>query len=642
MPRKLLLADDSVVIQKLVGLSFANEDVEIVSTDNGDDAIAKAREITPDVVLADVVMPGKSGYEVCEAIKQDPALAHVPVLLLTGTFEAFDEGRADVAGADGRITKPFEAQALVERVTEVMNAAPAAGGATTASAPSSPAPADEDASNDFDFFDADATDLSGPDSLELRARPGTASADTPAIGDTSDSILFGEPGEAEADELDTDIGGLALGESVADVEPAAPPTRPAPIDIDPPASPTSEARPAEEDATVVAPSPTPAAPHVEPPAATAPRTAEPPPIPPRETDPLDDFEDDLGLDTVATPPPIPSTPVDLDSALDRAPADPEATIVAAVDDKNAATSPNLGAPSPTAASPDAAGSGAEDLTVHTPTSAIDRDVATAPSPPASAGGMEPAQAEATVVANLDASLEERPATEARSAAPEPLDLGPTNVTSDDLDFEFDVSEQAPAGGLDDPLEDSFSSLMDISESQILAGPADEPGAAAPEPRVAVPDDAIAAGYDVSSSDLATMPPPREPGDSGSVAVDDAISAGLGASGSEPVSHPAESEPEPRPASPASRTGTAMDALSIDEPALGGRGEDARVADLSPLVEQRIRETLEKVAWEAFSDLSETVVKQVIGRVEQIAWEVIPQMAETLVREEIRKMKGDKD
>ena len=101
MSKTLLLADDSVVIQKLVGLSFANEDVEIVTTDNGDDAVLKAREIVPDVVLADVVMPGKSGYEVCEAIKQDPALAHIPVILLTGTFEAFDEARAAAAGADG-------------------------------------------------------------------------------------------------------------------------------------------------------------------------------------------------------------------------------------------------------------------------------------------------------------------------------------------------------------------------------------------------------------------------------------------------------------------------------------------------------------------------------------------------------------
>ncbi len=94
----------------------------------------------------------------------------------------------------------------------------------------------------------------------------------------------------------------------------------------------------------------------------------------------------------------------------------------------------------------------------------------------------------------------------------------------------------------------------------------------------------------------------------------------------------------------------IDSFSIppqgDDPELGiatatSSGAD-RVADLSPLVEQRIQETLEKVAWEAFSDLSESIVKQVISRVEQIAWEVIPQMAETLVREEIRKLKGEKD
>ena len=67
--------------------------------DNGDDAIARARALRPDVILADVVMPGKSGYEVCEAIKADPTLRHIPVLLLTGTFEAFDQARAPRASA---------------------------------------------------------------------------------------------------------------------------------------------------------------------------------------------------------------------------------------------------------------------------------------------------------------------------------------------------------------------------------------------------------------------------------------------------------------------------------------------------------------------------------------------------------------
>ena len=73
---------------------------------------------------------------------------------------------------------------------------------------------------------------------------------------------------------------------------------------------------------------------------------------------------------------------------------------------------------------------------------------------------------------------------------------------------------------------------------------------------------------------------------------------------------------------------------------GAEGARRAVDDLSPILQQRVQETLEKVAWEAFSDLSEAIVKQVIERVERIAWEVIPQMAETLVREEIRKMKGE--
>ena len=142
MPRTLLLADDSVTIQKVVGISFANEDVRLLTVDNGDDAIARVREAKPDAVLADVVMPGKNGYEVCEAIKSDPALRHIPVLLLTGTFEAFDAERAKLAGADGFVTKPFEAQLLVDRVNELLaRAAKAAPLQAPAQTPAPPPPA---------------------------------------------------------------------------------------------------------------------------------------------------------------------------------------------------------------------------------------------------------------------------------------------------------------------------------------------------------------------------------------------------------------------------------------------------------------------------------------------------------------------
>ena len=150
MPKTLLLADDSVTIQKVVGITFANEDVELVTVDNGDDALTRARQVNPDLVLADIGMPGLNGYELCAAIRRDPNLAHIPVLLLTGTFESYDEPKAREVGASGHIAKPFEAQALVDRVFQLLAQAkpapaaapakPAAAPVAKPAAPSAPAP----------------------------------------------------------------------------------------------------------------------------------------------------------------------------------------------------------------------------------------------------------------------------------------------------------------------------------------------------------------------------------------------------------------------------------------------------------------------------------------------------------------------
>src|SRR6266540_1170462 len=146
MPKTLLLADDSITIQKVVGITFANEDFKVTSVDNGEDALTRARELKPDIILADVVMPRRNGYEVCEAVKGDPGLRHIPVLLLAGTFEAFDEARARQAHADGHIAKPFESQALINKVKEltggkVTPAAFAPGAALRPAAAPAPAPA---------------------------------------------------------------------------------------------------------------------------------------------------------------------------------------------------------------------------------------------------------------------------------------------------------------------------------------------------------------------------------------------------------------------------------------------------------------------------------------------------------------------
>src|SRR5215204_6418280 len=115
--RKLLLADDSVTIQKVIELTFADEGVRVVAFSNGQDAIDSLEEIAPDIVLADVFMPSKSGYEVCEYVKQNEKLKAIPVMLLVGSFEPFDEAEARRVGADDILTKPFQSiRRLIDRV----------------------------------------------------------------------------------------------------------------------------------------------------------------------------------------------------------------------------------------------------------------------------------------------------------------------------------------------------------------------------------------------------------------------------------------------------------------------------------------------------------------------------------------------
>ncbi len=139
MSKKLLLADDSITIQKVIGITFVNKDYDLSVVDNGDAAFEKACLERPDLILADVFMPGKTGYELCAAVKQEPSLAGVPVLLLTGTFEPFDEDKARSVGADGWIPKPFESQTLVDRVEALLAKAAEEPGVAAPVAPAAPA-----------------------------------------------------------------------------------------------------------------------------------------------------------------------------------------------------------------------------------------------------------------------------------------------------------------------------------------------------------------------------------------------------------------------------------------------------------------------------------------------------------------------
>lgn len=126
--RKLLIADDSLTIQKVVDLTFSDEGMVVTSVGDGDEAVARLEEVAPDVVLADVLMPGLSGYQVCEAIKHSERFRHIPVMLLVGSFEPFDEAEARRVGADDVLTKPFQSiRQLVNRVGTLLGGKAAGG-----------------------------------------------------------------------------------------------------------------------------------------------------------------------------------------------------------------------------------------------------------------------------------------------------------------------------------------------------------------------------------------------------------------------------------------------------------------------------------------------------------------------------------
>lgn len=120
MSYKLLLADDSITIQKVVELILAEEDFEIRSTNNGEEAFALIHTFKPDIVLADADMPRMNGYQLCEKIKENPSTAHIPVILLTGAFEPIEEELVKKVNADDYLVKPFESQELISKLNAAL------------------------------------------------------------------------------------------------------------------------------------------------------------------------------------------------------------------------------------------------------------------------------------------------------------------------------------------------------------------------------------------------------------------------------------------------------------------------------------------------------------------------------------------
>jgi CheY-like chemotaxis protein len=120
MAHTLLLADDSVTIQRVVELTFAGEDIRVVSVGNGQQAIDRLSDDPPDIVLADIAMPLMDGYAVASFVRNHDALRDVPVLLMVGAFDPVDEDRVQASGATGVLVKPFEPTLVISRVKQLL------------------------------------------------------------------------------------------------------------------------------------------------------------------------------------------------------------------------------------------------------------------------------------------------------------------------------------------------------------------------------------------------------------------------------------------------------------------------------------------------------------------------------------------
>ena len=190
MPHKLLLADDSITIQRVIELTFADEDVQVIAVGNGQEAMDRVQRDRPDIILADVGMPERNGYEVAAFVKGNPETAHIPVVLLAGAFEPVDEGRARSAGCDGVLVKPFEPQIVISRVKELLAGRQPSGMWGTSPQPQPQAQVRQPSAGEFNLPQAPGNPARGSDPLEAYfdhldaafASAGTGAAPDPFAG----------------------------------------------------------------------------------------------------------------------------------------------------------------------------------------------------------------------------------------------------------------------------------------------------------------------------------------------------------------------------------------------------------------------------------------------------------------------------
>jgi CheY-like chemotaxis protein len=120
---RILLADDSPHAQRMGERILREEGFEVVTVTDGETALIRLRDVDPDIVLADVFLPGKSGYEICHHVKSNARHRHTRVVLTAGLLEPVDEEEAKRVQSDGILKKPFEASAVLELIKPLVEAA---------------------------------------------------------------------------------------------------------------------------------------------------------------------------------------------------------------------------------------------------------------------------------------------------------------------------------------------------------------------------------------------------------------------------------------------------------------------------------------------------------------------------------------
>jgi DNA-binding response OmpR family regulator len=230
----LLLSDESPTVQRLIAMTFADQDIQVTSVTDGEEAIARMSVDRPDIVLASIATPRRSGYDVAAFVKSAPALASIPVLLLAAAFEPVDDVRVAQVRADGVLVKPLDPRLVVTRVKALLDRSPVAGPAgepphVTALPTAPAAPTAESPDEGGDYFarldaaiaqraplhrPASADDVGTVPTVDDLLKPGTAAAPTvpPSAPVVSEALV-----DAVTRQVVERLGPGAVRDVVADV-----------------------------------------------------------------------------------------------------------------------------------------------------------------------------------------------------------------------------------------------------------------------------------------------------------------------------------------------------------------------------------------------------------------------------------------